>query len=272
MDLAPVRQDFDTIVFQCGKFSDNHNDPVYHGFFGRNGGFSHGIYGSLNCGRGSDDESELVMKNLETVGKVVGVPAGRILTLHQVHGDTCLVARISEIDAARPKADAHVTDIPGLALGILTADCAPVLFRGTKADGSPVIGAAHAGWKGALGGILDSTLAEMKALGATPSSIRACIGPCIGPASYEVSEAFAEPFLAESLENERFFKCARREGHLMFDLAGYCAARMAGLGVEQVFIKDLDTFYNEEDFFSYRRATHRKEDNYGRQISVVVIK
>ncbi len=272
MDLAPAWQDFNDMYFTEGHFTDNDKGPVFHAFFSRNGGVSHGIYNSLNCGRGSDDEPENVQKNYEAIGKVLGVPAGRILTLYQVHGDTCLIARVPPSDSERPKADAHVTDVPGLALGILTADCAPVLFSGQKEDGSPVIGAAHAGWKGAVGGILDSTIARMKELGAVPASIKACIGPCIGAASYEVSEGFIAPFMAESEENERFFMAGRREGHLMFDLAGYCAARLARAGVSRVYIKDLDTFYNEEDFFSYRRTTHRKEPDYGRQLSAIVIR
>lgn len=198
--------------------------------------------------------------------------AQSILTMHQVHGDTCLT--VSEIwsEHERPEADALVTDKAGIVLGVLTADCAPVLFYGEKPDGAPVIGAAHAGWKGAVGGILEATLKAMLELGAQGDSIRACIGPCIAQASYEVSAEFFKPFEAEDPENDHFFMASNKEGHLMFDLAGYCAAKLAKNGVGKVFIKDLDTCFNEEDFFSYRRATHREEKDYGRQISLIAIK
>ncbi|HOO82901.1 MAG TPA: laccase domain-containing protein, partial [Alphaproteobacteria bacterium] len=166
---------------------------------------------------------------------------------------------------------AMVTDVSGLALGVLTADCAPVLFYGKKSDGAPVVGAAHAGWGGALKGVLDNTLAMMLELGAVPESIRACIGPCIGQKSYEVRDDFADTFLEEDGRNEVFFTAGRCAGHLQFDLPGYCAAKLGRAGVKNVLIKDLDTYFNEEDFFSYRRATHRHEKDYGRQISVIMI-
>jgi len=245
--------------------------PVFHGFFGRSGGFSTGIYASLNCGAGSDDHVGDVINNRRLVADVAGCEPENLLGLHQIHSDICVSVTKPWSSHAKPQADAMVTDQRGLALGILTADCAPVLFIGAKADGAPVIGAAHAGWGGALKGILASTVAHMLALGAMQDSLQACIGPCIGKASYEVTDEFMQPFLAEDPENERFFMSGKRAGHGLFDLPGYCAAKLAKAGVGKVFIKDLDTYFNEEDFFSYRRTTHRKETDYGRQISVIAI-
>ena len=164
-----------------------------------------------------------------------------------------------------------VTDQAGIALGVLAADCTPILFRGKKVDGSPVIGAAHAGWGGALKGISKSTVEAMIALGAEKSSISACIGPCIAQSSYEVSEDFKLPFLAEDVGNDAFFIAGEREGHLMFDLEGYNASNLRKIGVENVHIIGVDTYSNEDDFFSYRRKTHRGEPDYGRQISVIKI-
>lgn len=241
-----------------------------HAFFGRQGGVSTGVYDALNCGRGSDDNPANVQRNLELVAAQIGLADTDIATMHQVHGDTCLYVDKPWPIEQRPQADALVTDKSGVAIGVLTADCGPVLFYGEKECGEPVIGAAHAGWKGAVGGILDSTVKQMQELGA--QNISACVGPCIAQASYEVSENFFVPFEEEDPENERFFKSSSKAGHLMFDLAGYCASRLAGLGLKNVFIKDLDTYFNEEDFFSYRRATHREEKDYGRQISLIYIK
>jgi len=240
---------------------------VKHGFFTRQGGVSVGIYKGLNCGPGSDDDPTAVQQNRQSVVEYIN--ADHLLTLHQVHGKDCVVA-----DAPydkRPKADAHVTDVPGLALGILTADCVPVLFVGEKTDGAPVIGAAHAGWGGALKGVLAETVGQMQALGAELCSIRAAIGPCIAQKSYEVSASFVDPFMEEDEMNERFFMVAQREGHLMFDLPGYVALKLAKAGVKNVSIGDQDTYALEEDFFSYRRTTHAQELDYGRQISVVMI-
>lgn len=244
--------------------------PVFHGFFGRRGGHSKGIYDSLNCGAGSDDDLVAVKKNRALVAEAAGILPENLLTLHQIHSGECLTVREVWGLNDRPKADAMVTDVPGLGLGILTADCAPVLFY--AAGESPVIGAAHAGWGGALKGVLENTVKAMEGLGAARSNIKACIGPCIGKASYEVSEDFTKPFLDLNEEDERFFSAARREGHLMFDLAGYCAARLYRAGLSRITIKDIDTYFNEADFFSYRRATHRREKDYGRQVSVIAIK
>lgn len=263
------------VYYDSARFIDNESvdAPAFHGFFGRQGGTSKGVYDSLNSGRGSDDNPANVSMNLQIIGNAIGVPHEYILTQHQIHSDICTYVDVPWSDnEARPQADALVTDQAGLTIGVLTADCAPVLFFGKKADGAPVIGAAHAGWKGAVGGVLDNTVKVMLERGASLDSLRACIGPCIAQGSYEVSEAFVTPFEEDDPENERFFMAGKRDGHLMFDLAGYCAARLARNGLSNVFIKDLDTYFNEEDFFSYRRATHRGEKDYGRHISLIYIK
>ncbi|MFN3701357.1 MAG: peptidoglycan editing factor PgeF [Alphaproteobacteria bacterium] len=261
------------IYYDMEHFCDNAKDPVFHGFFGRRGGVSKGVYNALNCGSGSDDLPENVKKNYETIAGVINIEPEHIMTVHQVHGNACITVQDKLWRAdEKPQADALVTDRGGVAIGVLTADCAPVLLRGQKPDGAPVIGAAHAGWKGAIGGVLDSVTQAMIDLGAEKSSLRACIGPCIAQVSYEVSEEFVQPFMDEDGENERFFMAGRAENRLMFDLAGYCANKLALIGVRNVYIKDLDTYFNEEDFFSYRRATHRAEKDYGRQISLIMIK
>jgi len=257
-------------VFKVDGFIPD-DAPISYGFFGRQGGVSKGIYASLNCGPGSDDNPADVKENRSRVSKIIGCDAQNLLSLYQVHGNDCVVANEPYNVTARPQADAHVTDRAGLALGILTADCTPILFHGAKHDGSPVIGAAHAGWGGALKGVSASTVQAMERLGAVKDSIVACIGPCISQVSYEVGEDFAKAFYEEDDENERFFKSAQKDGHLMFDLAGYNALKLAKAGVKKVLIKDLDTYFNEEDFFSYRRTTHRNEKDYGRQISVIKI-
>lgn len=269
MALAKPLLGSDDLYFAEKAFVD---PAVFHGFFGRSGGVSRNVYASLNCGPGSEDNPDHVQENRALVSGIVGCAPDRLLTLYQVHGTQCVTVDAVWDDSARPEADAMVTDQAGFALGILTADCAPVLFRGEKADGSPVIGAAHAGWGGAFQGVLEATIVKMRDLGAEVESIKAVIGPCIGLSSYEVDQDFYAQFFDHNPESERFFKNARRGEHYMFDLAGYCAFRLAHCGVQQVSIKDLDTYFHEEDFFSYRRATHRNEKDYGRQISVIMIK
>lgn len=269
MTHASRQPDSEPLYYSQDGFAESAS--VFHGFFSRRGGVSRDVYASLNCGPGSGDEPEHVKQNREIVAGIAGCASERLLSLYQIHS-----ADVLSVDGPwrgeRPQADAMVTDQAGLALGVLTADCGPVLFCGQKADGAPVVGAAHAGWGGALKGVLEACVGSMEALGAEKDSIRAVVGPCISRESYEVSAAFAEPFLAEDDVSEKFFMAAARAGHLMFDLPGYCAFRLARAGLKNVFIKDLDTYFNEEDFFSYRRKTHRKEKDYGRQISVVMIK
>lgn len=243
---------------------------VQHGFFGKQGGVSEGIYNSLNCGPGSDDDANKVHQNRTRVAEHFGREINDLATVWQVHSPDCLYVDRA-FEGERPKADAMVTDKAGLVLGVLTADCGPVLFAGEKADGSPVIGAAHSGWSGALKGVSENTVAMMIERGAELESIRATIGPCIGPKSYEVSIGFELPFLERDPEDERFFREAQKAGHLMFDMPGYIANRLAQIGVRQVTITGQDTCALEDEYFSYRRKTHNNEPDYGRQISAIVI-
>ncbi len=235
-----------------------------HGFFGRQDGVSTGVVASLNCGLGSDDDPALVAENRRRVADAVK-PGAALVGLWQIHGRE--VATVAEAwpDDARPHADALVTDRPGVALAILTADCAPVLFEDRAAG---VIGAAHAGWKGALAGVTDATLDAMEALGADRSRIVAAIGPCIAQASYEVDDAFRARFVAADPANERFFRDAR-PGHPRFDLEGAVAARLASAGVGRVEALGLDTLADADRWYSYRRATLAGEVDYGRQASVI---
>jgi len=258
------------IIYQNEILNDRQG-RIAHGFFGRQGGHSEGMYASLNCGPGSNDHPDKVQMNRGLAAQEIGLEASKLLSLNQVHSDKCVLVKEPYPIEERPKADALVTDIPGIGLGILTADCGPVLFSGEKENGDPVIGAAHAGWGGALKGIVSSTVQTMGECGAVPESLRAVIGPCIGPASYEVSAGFETPFLEQNPENEMFFKATRKEGHLMFDLPGYIASRLAEAGVRQVVISGIDTYAQEATCFSYRRATHRSEPDYGRQIAVIAI-
>jgi polyphenol oxidase len=242
-------------------------DGVPHGFLGRRGGVSHNLYASLNVGMGSDDDQNAVAENREIAVEAVERGA-KLVTLHQVHSATALVATGPWRDAERPHADGVATSTPGLLLGILTADCAPVLFADREAH---VVGAAHAGWKGALGGVTDSVIAQMESLGADRSRIVAAIGPCIARASYEVDDGFAKAFEAEDPANERFFVDGK-SGHRQFDLEGYVAHRLAAAGIGRVEAMGIDTYANEEHWFSYRRATHRGEADYGRQISLIGVR
>lgn len=251
---------------------DNKHSAIAHGFFGRRGGVSSGLYDSLNCGSGSHDDPDLVIENRTRVAKALGVSESQLISVWQVHSPDCIyLAERLPADADKPKADAMVTDKAGLALGVLTADCGPVLFAGLKRDGSPIIGAAHAGWGGAIKGVCEATVQTMIEHGAELSSISAAIGPCIGSKSYEVSLGYERPFLDQDDANEHFFKPAARAGHLMFDLPGYIASRLARVGVRQIEITGVDTFSEEARFFSYRRTTHRDEPDYGRQISAICI-
>jgi YfiH family protein len=244
---------------------------IRHGFCGRSGGVSKGIYSSLNCGIGSGDEAAAVTENRGRIAEELRVAPGRFLSLHQVHSATCVTVTEPWALDARPQADAMVTDRPGIALAILTADCGPVLFAGRTVDGRPVIGAAHAGWGGAVRGVCEATVTAMGALGAAPETVTAVLGPCIGPESYEVGPEFKAPFLTQDAGNDEFFAAAAREGHFMFDLPAYIRRRLALAGVGSIGGHGIDTYFNEEDYFSYRRATHRKEPNYGRQASVIAI-
>ena len=235
---------------------------VAHGFLGRTGGVSRGVHAGLNVGIGSDDDAAAVAENRDRATVAV-LPGATLVTPYQIHSAECITVRAPFDD--RPRGDALVTDRPGLALGILTADCAPVLLADREAG---VVGAAHAGWKGAFGGVTDSTLLAMEALGAKRERIAAAIGPCIARASYEVDAAFAQRFEADDPANERFF-AEGRDGHFQFDLEAYVAHRLAAAGVTRVAMLGLDTYADEARFFSFRRATHRGEPDYGRQISII---
>ncbi|MEM6811734.1 MAG: peptidoglycan editing factor PgeF [Pseudomonadota bacterium] len=253
-------------VIEVDRFEDK---GIQHGFFTKQGGVSEGIYESLNCGKGSDDDTDKVKENRARVAGHFGQSEAMLCTLYQNHSDQAVIIKQPE-DCNGIKADALVTDQPHLVLGILTADCGPILFSGETNEGKPVIGAAHAGWKGAIGGILENTVLTMREIGA--QKISAAIGPCIGPKSYEVSAEFTEPFLSQDQSNERFFKETNKNNKLMFDLPGYIASRLALLDLNQVIISGHDTYAEENDFFSYRRKTHRSEPDYGRQISAIIIK
>lgn len=237
---------------------------VPHGFFGRRGGVSHNLYASLNVGLGSGDDQNAVAENREIAVEAVERGA-KLVTLHQVHSATALYATGPWRDAERPHADALATDRPGVLLGVLTADCTPVLLADKQAG---VVGAAHAGWKGALGGVTDAVIAEMEKLGAERGRIVAAIGPTIARASYEVDDGFARRFEEADPANERFFTPGR-EGHHQFDLEGYVTARLAAAGITRVEALGLDTYADPDRFFSYRRATHKSEADYGRQISLI---
>ena len=235
-----------------------------HGFLGRRGGVSTGVHAGLNVGVGSDDDADAVMENRRRAAEAV-LPGAALATVFQVHSPDAVVATAAWPIADRPAADALVTDRPGLLLGILTADCAPVLLADVAAG---IVGAAHAGWKGALGGVTDQTIEAMVRLGADRSRIAAAIGPCIARPSYEVDEGFARRFEAADPDNERFFISGRPQ-HFQFDLEGYVAHRLAAAGIRQVTALGLDTYADAPRFYSFRRATHRGEPGYGRQISLI---
>ena len=237
---------------------------VAHGFFGRGGGVSAGELASLNCGLGSGDDPSLIAENRRRVVEAV-LPGAALAGLYQVHGNRCVIVDENSDLGARPEADALATRTPAILLGILTADCVPVLFADREAE---VVGAAHAGWKGAIAGVTDATLDAMESLGANRTDIAVAIGPCIARASYEVDENFVQTFLADDPANERFF-AAGKPGHAMFDIAAYVAARLAAAGVTRIAIGGQDTYAEANDYFSYRRACHKRENTYGRQLSVI---
>jgi YfiH family protein len=243
-------------------------DGIRHGFFTRLGGVSEGIFASLNCGFGSADSAERVAENRRRVLAALDLPPGRLATCFQVHSAEVVVVDEVWRHEESPRADALVTRVPGIALGILTADCAPVLFADPEAR---VAGAAHAGWRGALGGVLEATVEAMERLGARRERLRAGIGPAIGRASYEVGPEFAAPFLANTPENARFFAAGTRPGHPHFDLAGYVASRLQRLGIRRIELSSGDTAAEPDRFFSYRRSRLLGEPGYGRELSAICI-
>jgi YfiH family protein len=239
-------------------------EAVSHGFFGRGGGVSEGAVAGLNCGLGSGDDRHAVETNRRIAADAV-ISGAPLASVHQVHSPTAVIVREPVTHDQRPHADALVTDRPGLLLGIVTADCAPVLLADKEAG---VIGAVHAGWRGATAGVTDQAIAAMLSLGARVERITAAVGPCIGRASYEVDHGFAERLLAEDPDNDRFLSDGPA-GHPHFDLEAYVVARLAAAGVRRIEAASLDTCALENRFYSYRRATKRGAPTYGRQISLI---
>src|ERR1700728_4830570 len=240
---------------------------LHHAFFSREGGISEGIYAGLNGGIGSKDNPAHVMENRRRMGNVLRVAAERFLTVFQIHSRDVAVASRAWDTATRLKADAIVTRTEGLAIGVTAADCGPVLFADPKAR---VIGAAHAGWKGALTGIIEATVEAMEKLGAEPANSVAAIGPLIRQPSYEVGNEFVERFVEADAENALFFIPAARDNHSMFDLAGFIRMRLENAGVLMIDDIGVDT-YSDERFFSYRRSVQRKEPDYGRHAHAIVL-
>ncbi len=241
---------------------------MQHRFFTRQGGVSSGLYSSLNCGYGSGDAPDNVRENRRRAAAEFELAADDLLTVHQIHSTEVIeVGNQRWSSPGAPKADALVTDRPGVVLGVLAADCAPVLLADPEAR---IIGAAHAGWKGALGGVVEATIGAMEKLGARRERLRAAIGPCIGRASYEVGPEFPAPFLARDESDGAFFRAAPRAGHFLFDLAGYLARRIAKAGVAAE-ATGHDTLAGEADFFSYRRNTLKGVRDYGRGLSAIAL-
>lgn len=242
---------------------------VRHGFFTRQGGVSGGIYGSLNCGLGSGDVPEQVASNRARVCAYLETPCTSLASVRQVHGNRVHTVMTVEDIGARPEADALVTSAPGVVLSILSADCAPILLADPQAG---VIGAAHAGWRGALYGVCESVVEGMRKEGAHAENIRAAIGPCISQAAYEVSAELAVEFAAADPNSQQYFAAGRDESRRQFALGPYVRSRLIRSGVGSVHLGDICTYANEEHFFSYRRATHRREPDYGRAISAIVLR
>ncbi|MFD1747094.1 peptidoglycan editing factor PgeF [Rhizobium helianthi] len=240
---------------------------IKHGFFTRQGGVSQGIYAGLNVGLGSNDDRDHVSENRRRVAAWFDQPLERLATVHQIHSPTVVV--MDETFAGeRPQADAMVTATPGLVLGVLAADCGPILFADPQAG---VIGAAHAGWKGALYGVAENTIAAMVSLGARVDHIVAALGPSIGPASYEVGPEFQARFLSESSDYARYFTPSEKPQHFMFDLPSLTTRRLIDAGIRAENLA-IDTYPDAARFFSYRRTTHAGEPDYGRQISAIAIR
>lgn len=240
---------------------------IAHGFFTRRGGVSGGIYASLNCGAGSRDDRAAIAENRHRVAEHLGVAPSHLLTCHQHHSADAIVVTEPWTFETMPKADALVTATPGVAVAALAADCAPVLFADPHAG---VVAAAHAGWKGALGGVLESAVTTMEQLGAKRSRIAAVLGPCIGPTAYEVGPEFEAAFVAKSAGYAQFFKRPKDGARPYFDLPAFVIGRLGALGLKTVENASHCTYSHPNDYFSYRRTTHRQEADYGRQISAIV--
>ncbi len=247
----------------------DHDLGIRHAFFSRQGGVSAGFFESLNCGFGSGDAAETVTRNRAIATARLGFSPDRLVTCYQVHSTTVITVEKPWPRDAAPRADGLVTRGSGIALGILTADCAPILFADAVAR---VIGAAHGGWRGALGGIVEATLDRMEALGAERTRIRAGVGPCIAQSSYEVGPEFPQPFLAHDPASAAYFAPAERPGRFMFDLPGYIERRLARAGVPVIERAAHDTVTEDTHFFSYRRACVRGEPVYGRALAAIALR
>jgi len=243
-------------------------DGIRHAFFTREGGVSSGVYEGLNGGTGSNDKPEHITENRARMAAAVGVKPENFLTAYQIHSPDVVVAERPWPQSERPRADAIVTKVPGLAIGISTADCGPVLFADPQAR---VLGAAHAGWRGAFGGVIESTLTAMEKLGADRTRVVAAAGPMISQPNYEVGQELVDRFVAADPANARFFAPATRPGHAMFDLPGYVVARLTAAGVRHVENLAVCTYGNPAQFYSYRRSTHRAEPDYGRHINAIAL-
>ncbi|HVA13598.1 MAG TPA: peptidoglycan editing factor PgeF [Stellaceae bacterium] len=241
---------------------------VRHGFFTREGGVSTGLFASLNCGLGSSDAPEAVQENRRRALAELGLDAGALATVHQIHSSEVVPVDAPWPQAERPRADAMVTTRKGLALGVLTADCAPVLFADERAG---IVAAAHAGWRGAVGGVLEATVAAMLREGASLTRVIAAVGPCIGFNSYEVGPEFPAPFLAQDPDHARFFRAAPRPRHHLFDLPGYVRSRLAAAGVKHIDGTGGDTARDAERFFSYRRACRAGDKQFGHLLSAICL-
>jgi YfiH family protein len=241
---------------------------VRHAFFTRRGGVSGGLFASLNCGFGSGDDLDAVARNRAIAAAQLRLTPERLVSCHQIHGTDVITVERAWRREDNPRADGTVTKVPGIALGVLAADCAPVLFAEPEAG---IIGAAHGGWRGTLAGIMEATVAAMVTLGADAERIRAGIGPCIGQASYEVGPEFSPNFAAADPASPAFFVPATRPGHFLFDLPGYIALRLQRLGLAAVERAPHDTAAEEDLFFSYRRACLRGESDYGRGLAAIAL-
>lgn len=241
---------------------------IRHGFFTTEGGVSSGIYATLNCGRGSNDDIHAVDENRRRVARHLGASSDDVVTPYQIHSPNVVAIDALVDRTALPKADGAVTATPGLAIGILTADCTPVLFADPEAG---IVGAAHAGWRGAVGGVLDQTVAKMVALGAVRSRIKAAIGPCIHQDAYEVGHDFENNLVTEDPANAAFFRIPDGAAKPHFDLPGYVATRLLGLEISTIDSISQCTRTNESIFFSYRRSQANKAEDYGRQISAILV-
>ena len=241
---------------------------IRHAFFTREGGVSGGLYATLNGGTGSRDAVDHIAENRARMATAVGVEPHRFLTVHQIHSPDVVIAEAPWTNEARPRADAIVTRLRALAIGVTTADCGPILLADPKAQ---VIGAAHAGWRGALAGVVEATVEAMERLGAKRGDIRAAVGPMIRQGSYEVGPDLIERFAAEDRASNRFFAAASRSGHALFDLGGYVTARLERAGIGHIEDLGLCTYADAARFFSYRRSTHRAEADYGRHVNAIAL-